>query len=285
MDVPKSDDHNDQQPVKEKTEDTPPPRPPPPTHDTTPNPTPSLPMLKARHMTRCFSRKDSDYFTVVHTVRVSAQETMPSLVYDIMQSITTEPMLLTKQQFTRMWKTLLLKRAQDAYESAYSRRPDHFIRLTRNMIIPGPLGDLLHSIGYFHSTRTGRHHRTVQPAKSATPEDFWTVDSVTQDTWNLEMNRFKNIYTMKEYPSTSQCDERPMMLCQVSSYVEPLRIVKAATCEPKQSDAFVLMMQDKLYDDQPVTNYDRCRLVMTSSINVDQLRREYVHSYVIEDNS
>ena len=56
---------------------------------------------------------------------------------------------ITQANFQRMWKTLILKRAQDVYEKEKHVRATNFVRIDRSMIMPSPLSDLLYSIGQF----------------------------------------------------------------------------------------------------------------------------------------
>lgn len=144
----------------------------------------------------------------------------------------------------------------------------------------------IYSIGNFHSTCTGRLHHTIPPDKSATiPEDFWSLNPHGIDAWNQDMNQLKSLYVMKKFPSKSQCDNHPMMLTSVSSYETPERIVKGFNIGPKKSDVFVLSMQDRLYEPHAFINYENSHLIMSDSFHIQQVRKEYVHSYVIKNLS
>lgn len=270
-----------------------PPPPPQPTekteHDTPkqpldkiPDPTFKISFLSHREPSRVFGRMDSDYHIREHTVRINTQDTLPTLVYQTLTELVTWDLPITEPQFIRMWKTLILKRIQDVFESEKSRRSDHYVRLTRNVPVPAPLGDLLHSFGYFHSTKTGYLHHLVQPARASTPETFWTVDPGITTAWKLAMDRLSHVYTMKEFPSMSQCEDRPMMLTTVSSFATPFRSVNSFTNESNMNDAFIHAMQDQIFEADPIITYDNSHLIMTNQFEHVAVRQQYVYSYAID---
>lgn len=232
-----------------------------------------------------FSRMDPIFEVYEHTLNINNQDTMPRAVYEKLQEIVSYTLPITLVQFTQMWKTLILKRVQDIYESEKSRRSDHYIRLVRNILLPAPLGDLLHSLGHYYSASMGMSHHLVPPSRASTPEDFWTVSTAIVAAWNQTMKQIEPFYTIKEYPSMTQCEDRPMLLTRVSNFATPMRSVNAFTKEPKMTDAFVHSLQDELFIDHPFITFDNCHLIMTNSINSVQIRRDYVKSYVITHNS
>lgn len=247
-----------------------------------PEPMNKLKFLAFSEYGRIFGRMDSDYFIREHTVRINNQETLATQVYNALTELVTWRLPITLPQFLRMWKTLILKRTQDVFESEKSRRSDHFIRLVRNIPIPAPLGDLLHSLGYFHSFTTGYLHHIVQPARASTPETFWTVDPIITTAWTTTMNRLNHVYTMKEFPSMSQCEGKPMMLTTVSSFDTPERSVRSFTNETNMTDAFIHAMQDQLYDADPIITFANSHLIMTNPFDHTAVRQQYVYSYAID---
>ena len=77
---------------------------------------------------------------------------------------------ITLKQFIRMWRTLILKRVQDVIEKQLLARPDHFVRLSRNIMLPAPCADLLYSLRQFHSNANGLIYNISQPARADPPQ-------------------------------------------------------------------------------------------------------------------
>lgn len=259
--------------------------PPPPVKVEDPKPRITSNLMSALNISvfsKPVSRMDADHTPYEHKINVNEQETLAKAVYETFLDMTTTDLPLNETDFVRMWKTLLVKRIQDIFESEKHRRSDNFIRLIRNIVLPAPLADLLHSLGHFKSTKTGKVHHLVPPPRAATPETFWTVDPTILENWNRLTYDFKELYTMKEYPSLSQCDARPMMLTKVNSFATSSRMVKSFTNETKMTDAFIHSMQDELFDSPALFAYDNCHLTMTLNFDHTRVRDQYVRSYVID---
>lgn len=61
----------------------------------------------------------------------------------------------TQAQFVRMSRTLLLKRVQDVMEEQNFTRPENFVKLSRSIEVPAPIGDFLAAIGTYTSSVNG----------------------------------------------------------------------------------------------------------------------------------
>lgn len=93
-------------------------------------------------------RADSDYHIVDAVLNTGAQTTM--LTYLQMQQLLNVDLKVKQDEFIQIWRTLLLKKAQDVYEKEKYRRANHFIQLGTQRLVSAPLGDLVYSIGQFH---------------------------------------------------------------------------------------------------------------------------------------
>lgn len=244
----------------------------------------SLPFLANPHASLAFGRMDSNYTVVEFTLRINNQDSVARAVHQQLTSLITMDLAINEANFIRMWKTLILKRAQDVFESEKSQRANNFVRLIRNVLLPGPLGDLLHSMGYMHSKANGTLYHIVPPAQPAQPETWWQIDAAILATWNQEMHRMKNLYTMKEFPSLSQCHDRPLMLC-LRNEANNMGSIRAWTNEPHLTDAVIRLVNDDLFDAHAHITFANCNLLMTYELNIPQARSEYVASYVITSNS
>lgn len=67
-------------------------------------------------------------------VNITAQNTLSGRTYDQMLQIVNADLPITRDNFIRMWKTLILKRVQDVYGKEKHVRPANFIRLERSIL-------------------------------------------------------------------------------------------------------------------------------------------------------
>lgn len=236
------------------------------------------------HASLAFGRMDSDYRNVDFTVQIENQDSLSAATYEAISSAVTINLDITMAQFQQMWKTIILKRVQDVYEAEKYQRPVGFVRLGRQLPLPGPLADLCHSLGYVHSNATGHNYHIIPPPAPVQPEAWRQVDNNIINLWNREMNRVSPLYTMKEFPALNQCADRPLCLTQIN-VEDDQAIVKAWTNEPKATDAFVRMANDDLFEAHPFITYNNCSLTMTQNISVSGFRANYAGSYINNVNS
>jgi hypothetical protein len=191
-----------------------------------------------------------------------------------LNALTTIELNITEAQFIQMTKTLILKRVQDVFKSAKSHRPDNCIRINRNIIVPAPIADLLHSLGHFTST-SGKHHHLIPPPRPVAVLAWANVDNEILELWIRDMGRLSPLYTMKDYPSFQQCDSRPLMLTFIQDTgVE--RQVRAFTPEPQKTDAYIRLINDDLFEEHAYMTFENSALNATQRLN----RRQIIHSYV-----
>jgi hypothetical protein len=240
----------------------------------------SIPSLEAQDMKFNFGRMDPMYQVVDHELLIEDQKRMIVATYETICSEVTIDLDLTLEEFTYIWKLCLLKRVTDAYEAAKQIRSDGFVRIGRNLVVPGPLADLLHSIGFFHSKVDGKVHHTIPPPKPTPPEAWYTTNPTIIQKYIREMARISPVYVMKEFPAMNQCADKPMMLT-MKRETQNLGIVKAWTKEPKLTDAFVRLCNDNLYKPHKYMTYENSSLTMTQELYIPQVINHYVGSYVI----
>jgi hypothetical protein len=226
---------------------------------------------------------DSDYHVQDVTLSIANQNMLSGATYDQIQQLITVDLPITRDNFIRVWKTLILKRCQDVFEQEKHHRADHFIRINRNILVPAPLSDLLYMIGQHHSNVTGVIYDSVPPAHAANPPPWWAVDNDLVQQWCLMVNRLKTNYLMREFPSMTDYTNKPLMLTSLHDN-EDLRSIKAFTNEPKPADALIRFVNDPLYDPVPHA-YDACHLRMTEQLALTTIRYCYVGAYVINSNS
>lgn len=162
------------------------------------------------------------------------------------------------------------------------------ITIPRINLIPAPIHDLLNSLGTFHSKVTGVNYITVPPARpAANAPAFWDVNYAVLNAFNLAMSRLQFQYTMREFPSLTDVEDRPLLLTEASSYLEEDEqvFVKSWTNEPRPSDALMRIASNQLYDVDPLITYDNCKLTMTQEVTKHTTLVEYIGSYMLQSNS
>lgn len=195
-----------------------------------------------------------------------------------MIQLTSVDLPLTQEQFTQMWRTVLLKRVQDVIEKQRLARPAHFVRLGRNIELPAPLADLLYSIGRFHSNTNGVIYDIAQPARADPPPPFWDVNPNIVTAWQQSMARMRNAYTMREYPSPNEFDKCPLGLTVIQD-VGNLRSVRSYTNETSMNDALIRFVNDDLFDTPAHMTFANCHLRVVEGLERTSVMSHYVAGY------
>lgn len=243
----------------------------------------NIPSLNGPH-TLMFGRLDSDYHIQDRIVQIDGQQTLPTLVYNQMEQLVSIQLPLNLNEFIRVWRTILLKRVQDVYEREKSVRPEHYVRVARNISLPAPLADLCYSLGRFHSRYNGVIYDVVQPARAAAPPAWWNVDQDLIARWALTMGRFSHLYTMREFPSPVDFDNKPMILTSMRVN-NRIKSVKAFTGESSMHDAYIRTVNDELFDNPAQIAYENCHLRIVEEIDWQTIQAQYVAGYVLGSNS
>lgn len=245
-----------------------------------PKSTNPIPAMNNPRVADLFNRMDRDGKTVEHVVNIDGQNTLSGEVYDLLQQISTSILPITRINFIRVWKTLLLKRVQDIYENQYKQRPDNYVRLNRQITMPAPLADLLHTLGSFYSSHTGRHHYITPPVAPARKEPFWNVDINNIRDWESLTRYMDRNYTMREFPSQRETDARAIVLTYRQDTNTHCRI-KALTNEPRLADAFIRLTNDDLFLAHNRFTIANCALNMTADVHTSNVRGRYTAGYIL----
>lgn len=217
-------------------------------------------------------------------VSIDNQSTLATATYLQLEQLCAVDLPLTESQFIRMWKTLILKRVQDIYEQEKHTRAQDFIRVMRNLPVPGPLADLLYSLGQLHSRALGTVFDTVSPAKASPAEAWWTLDQGILSNWCLMLSRLSLMYMMKEFSAPTEYKDRAIALTTIQDAPEiNTRSVKAFTNEPSAADGFIRFVNDDLFtNSKPFNN---CDLRIVEGLERPSILHTYVGSYVLQANS
>lgn len=131
--------------------------------------TSAIPFLSNPAILLEFGRLDSDHHS--HEITINQAQWNVALT-----DLWTTPMSACRpmaahgcQQadFLRMSRTLLLKRIQDVMEEQNFQRPDNYVRLSRSIQLPAPIGDFLSAIGTYTSSTLGVRYTLTVPDRPA----------------------------------------------------------------------------------------------------------------------
>ena len=139
----------------------------------------SLPIVDDVNMKLGFGHLDSDYFIQEVTLNIDVTERVARATYAQVVDISTTDPPINEEDFIRVWKTILLVRSMHVFESEKGVRPPHYIRLAPTVSLPRPLGDLVYSLGQFHSMANGIVYDIVPPVQGHAPEPWWQVNGGT----------------------------------------------------------------------------------------------------------
>ena len=92
----------------------------------------------------------------------------------------------------------------------------------------------------------------------------------------MELARFD--YTIREFPRKSDTTGTPLVLTAVDDRGNGLTAVKAMVNEPRQSDAFIRLVNEYLFDALPYA-VNQMHLNMTNKLNALDIRGQYVGAY------
>lgn len=251
----------------------------------------AIPILNQPAITLGFGKMDSDYTVVDHTLQVANQDTLSGAVYEQLRMISSIELNMTKPHFIKVWKQILLKRAQDLYEMEKQVKPEHRLDINPTNVVPAPLADISTALGSFQSAVTGHDHHIIPPA-FAENDDLWDIDDELFNDWQILCSRIQHHYKMKIPPAEFESDHRPIALTYVAEtraavqHIRPRMIrIKAYTNEPTPTDALLRSVNDDLFIEEDEWSYNHAHLFMSPEFNQLQVVNTYVGSYVLDSNA
>lgn len=252
---------------------------------------PSIPTMTGVTLA-AFGRRDLDYLRREFPVQIERQDTLSGACYDMMEQLSVADLPMARANFIRMWKTLILKRVQDVYEKETKRRADHFVRIDRSITMPAPLCDLLSSLGRWTSHSRGLIYDVTPPARPAEVPNWWQVDDAIVRQWETLCQRLKINYIMREFPSPSEWENRPIVLTTINDLnrgtadaPDIYRTVKAYTEEPLPTDAYIRFVNDPLFIENHHVTFLECGYTIVERKHITSVVGEYVGGYILHSNS
>lgn len=213
-------------------------------------------------------------------VAIENQTQLPSMTYHQIRQLLAIEMELTEEQFIRMWRTLVLKRAQDVYRATSGAQPPNLIRLPRTILLPGPLGELIYSLGLGFSPSTGWRIRTVPPVLSDPLPPWATPDPVIVEAWQNMTARIDTLYTQYQFPSFADYEDRLIGLTTISDDANDFRTVRSWTNESTPSERYLRFVFDDLFAANSRININSCRFMIAAPLHLPTIRSDYCGSFV-----
>jgi len=234
------------------------------------------------HLLLDFGATRSDYTRVDMTLVVAGQDTVSAAVWQQLRHLETRDIGITQAVFTKLWKTFMLKRAQDLFQSEKNRRAENFVRFYTNLPVPKPLYDLLCALGQCYDNTNGVTYDVIPPARTQqAPQDWYTLTAADLNTWIQEMRRYERVYEMCEFPQRSDFEGRALQRLSYDD-TNSLRQIKARTTIVRPSDALITLMHDQLFE--PTPDFAGCHIICTDQLHRPSVIASYVSSFVKIDN-
>lgn len=243
----------------------------------------AIPMLRGT-ASIAFGRIDSDYHVATRIVDIANLTAVATATYHQLQQLSSIDFPLNVDEFVQVCQTLYLKRVQDVMEKENLVRPAHFVRMTRNIMVPAPIADLLYSLGNFHSKANGVRYVISQPDHPAQPPAWWQLDADDVPLWNQVIGRVQHAYVMREFPSPTDYANHPLILTNVQT-ANNLRSVKSLTNEAQMSDGFLAFVNGPIFNQVAPNDYAGSHLRIVESLYVPTVLSEYVRGYVTNATS
>lgn len=255
-----------------------------PSPDRADNARPVIPYLIGEHLAQ-FGLRENTRLTYNYVLWIGGQDTVAEATYNQMLQLVNAILPLTVDEFQRMWKTLILKRVQDVFEKEKSRRAPHRIVLNRVVHVPAPLNDLLHAIGSFTSKSSGFTIHVIPPPFTPPDQGWWYVDSDLVNRWCTMMHRMSKLYTIAEFPSVTDYEDRPLPTLLIEDDDDDIRSVYSFTDEPSPTDNIIRFVNDEMFDPANHVTVQQSSYLLVDHEYRPTIIANYVGSYVISSNS
>lgn len=245
---------------------------------------PIIPILSKQSATYGFGRMDSDHYVVERTLNIDNQAILPTSTFETMFQLSNVAFEMTVENFTRVWQTLLLRRAQDIQSYVTAAPPPNEIYIDPYIPVPAPLYYTLESMGIYHSSVDGIKYTTVPPARPVNDyPQYWDVDDDLINSWTRLAARTQPKYEYHEYPDPAEVEDRPLILCQ-HAIADDLITTRAFTNETTANEAIIASVNDQLYAEGHVT-YNTCQFNIVTRARLSNLVSTFTQSYAKDATS
>lgn len=239
-------------------------------------------VLKEPDLVLQFGRLNSTRRRVTVTVDPGKISRVIEATYQAME-LTLGGMLvpsITMENFTRVIRTLIVKRLQDILEYQNGVRPTGALALARVLDVPQPIGELLYNMGPYYCQLNGKQYYYDLVAKpNADVPTWWTIDPTLLGKYRLFIDQCRSRYMILSFPRMTEMDGKPLMLV-AREEANDMTTVKAYLNCAQPSDGFIRFVHEEFFTDLPFT-YNDCDLIMTPTLYTMDVVNLYVRSYII----
>ena len=230
-----------------------------------------------------FGRLDSDHHIHNVTINIGALTRVFDSTFDVLEDLSVANVPIARNDFIRMCRTLVLKRAMDVQDQEKGVRPPHFLRLPSKFLVPRPVADLLYSLGQHKSPANGVVYDILAPAQLGIPQPWYAVDPQIVADFTTWIHRNQKYYQMCEIPPRTQKEGTPLVLTN-SNEAGGENQVKAGVNNPQISDALLRCVHENAMFQNPPFAYANCHLQMTERLDMAYVLTTYVNSYNLGNN-
>lgn len=136
--------------------------------------------------------------------------------YDAMERILAGLLVpaISRDDFIRVSRTMILKRLQNVYEGVTSIRPPHFIQMSLGITVPQPIGELLYALGPYRCTQLYGYYIFISSAQPVENIPDWrTFGQRNLTNYIVYCSRVKERYMQVAFPKQSHLHGRPLAIC------------------------------------------------------------------------
>lgn len=254
-------------------------QPPPPQHALPPAPShrPN-PLIRQSELQMDFGRLDSTMIPQYLTVSIGNQDTVSTTTFDQLHQLTTVDAPLTRNEFIRVWKSIILRRVQDVIEQDSGVRSEDYIRISRATRVPGPLFDILNCLGTYQSSVRGTPISIALPARPAVLPDWYNLDPRLLRDYTAYIARMEPKYKMFSFPPANDYTGRTITLTTLHDH-DNLRNIRAYTSEATPDDALIRLAHDNIFTAHNRISYNHSYLYMAANIYRPAIVYDYVACY------
>lgn len=157
---------------------------------------------------------------------------------------------ITRANFIRVTKTLILRRLQDVVESFTCQRSPQTINIGRGTSVPEPIGELLYALGNYYCDWNGIQYALSEPPPPvANPPAFYTVDAAILSGF-ITFCRLATHYKMVPFPKMSDTIVLPLMLLTKNEHYQ-VGQVRSMSMIPTQPDCYLRFVHEELFVQPP----------------------------------
>lgn len=186
---------------------------------------------------------------------------------------------ITLANFIRVSRCLIAKRVQDTIAQRTGLEPAHFIRMSRGIKVPQPIGELLYALSPIRSTHP---YDLFAPTLPARPNEnipqWWTFGENNLANFVAFISMTEDRYMHVEFPKAAFTDGRPLIFCSKHE-ADGMGTVRVYNDAPTPADIYLRFVHEEFFVPPPFV-FEQCHGLGSQTLEISHIIQEYVSSYV-----